>query len=340
MSYANLLTEANALLPRIDALEAAMPDTYESMIAEANLLSVRVDALEVLPPLPSGGNAHFDSLSSSPSLIKAMSLRTLDQWTERRNWSGTEIVIDPVLDAARFIIPPLKNEGGGFMHRWGIGYPWNVGDKLVVQHDFMLNAALFVSNVGEKFTNLCRSANSQITYELRPSFAINNPCPVDLRCYLPKMEGRQERPELASDVADPTRTYIGSGGGYDRNPGPDSTWPYSGSDAVPANAFTILPDEWCRVTYEIERQDVGARIKVWLATESRNPALIIASPVNPSLGFHVSQDRMIDSFYAELDSSQERTYTVPQPERWAAFRNLIVLSNVTGDSVLGGKPTR
>jgi hypothetical protein len=263
-------------------------------------------------------------------------MRSLDQWSERRNGGLSTVDHSAELDACRFILPPRLNEGGGFMFRWS-DYTWAVGDVLVVQHDFMLNENMFGSTIGEKFTNLCRG--NSITFELRPGYKNHNPCPFDLRVYGGKLEGRQERDQLASDVADPTRTYRGSGGGYDVNPGPDSTWPY-GSLRPHPETFRANPNEWIRVTYELARVDEGTRVKMWLATESTDPALIIASPIDPALGFLVAITDPITSFYAEMDTSQERSYEVDQPLRWTAFRNLVVLANVSGQSVLGGKPKR
>lgn len=298
-----------------------------------NTLDTRVVALEISQL---GGNAHFESLLSHPNLIKAWSLRSVDQWSEKRTWSGTTIDYSPELDACRFILPPRKNEGGGFMFRWPT-YSWVDVNRLVVQHDFWLNANMFRHDIGSKFTNLCRG--DQITFELRPEYGSPAPCSFGVRCYMPKLEGRQDRDDLCSDVANPMRTYVGVGGGWDRNPGPDSTCPYNSKFPHP-KTFRSNAEEWTRVTYELHKVPEGVRVKVWLAKEDTEPALIIASPINPSLGFLVKLESPITSMYFEMDSSQEKVYTEDQPLRFTAFRNLVVLSNVEGTTVLGGKPKR
>ncbi len=323
-----------AIGQRIIVLESNM-DPLDSLESRYEVIGNRITALESTQPPVSGGNTHFEAVSSLPSVVGAWSLRDVSQWSERRNGTTTIIDYSQTLDSCRFIIPPRSNKGGGFMFRWG-AYPWGIGDRLVVQHDYMLNENMFFSAVGKKFTNLCRG--NQITYELGPQWQWS-PAPHLLRCYLAKWEGRQERDEIASDVADPTRTYRGSGSGYNLNPGPESRFHYNNPQPHPTT-FRASPNEWIRVTYELTNTGAGIRCKMWLASETTDPKLVIASPINPSVGFLVEPHTPITSMYFELDTSQEQVYAVDQPERWVAFRNLIVLSNVTGDSVLGGKPVR
>ncbi len=290
------------------------------------------------PPIGGGaGNEHFETISALPEVVDSWTLRTTDQWSERRNGSTSTIQYEAAIDSCIFIIPPRSNKGGGWMFRWS-GFSWNAGDKLVVQHDYMLNSNMFGSTVGGKFTNLCRG--NDITYELNPLWSSWNPAPHTLRCYLGKLEGRQERDHLASDIANPTATFVGSGGGYDNNPGPDSTFPYNNPQTHPTT-FRAYPNQWIRVTYEVENTDNNtARIKMWLASEDTDPRLVIASPVTPSLGFKVADNTPITGMYFELDTSQEIAYAEDQPLRWVAFRNLVVLSNINGASVLGGRPSR
>ena len=322
-----------ALDSRVSALETGMD--LSILQSQYAALSARVSALESAQPY--GGNAHYESLLTHPNLVKAFSLRSVDQWTEKRNWSGTTIDYSPTLDACRFILPPRKNEGGGFMFRWPNASA-NIGDTLVVQHDYLFNQNMFGASIGGKFTNLC--VDNNITFELNPDYNVaGKPGGYGLRVYAGKLEGRQERDQLCSDVANPTATFFGSGGGWDCNPGPDSTNPRLSNFPHPTT-FRSGWDEWTRVTYELTRVDEGTRIKVWLANETTDPKLIIASPINPTLGFLVSTTSQVNSWYAELDTSQERTYLEDQPLRFTAFRNLVVLSNVEGATVLGGKPKR
>jgi hypothetical protein len=87
----------------------------------------------------------------------------------------------------------------------------------------------------------------------------------------------------------------------------------------------------------MERVIEGTRFKMWMADDETEPRLIIASPADPSRGFLTSVVDPIEVWFCELDTSQETTYATPRPERWCAFRNLVVLSNVSGQTVLGGK---
>jgi hypothetical protein len=198
-----------------------------------------------------------------------------------------------------------------------------------------------------KFTNLCRP-NGEITFELRTNFKADPiDTLVDMRGYGVglagnNLEGRLDRSEFCADIANPTRTYVGSGGGYDRHSGPDSRYPYRTPKRPPdlphPICFRWRSHRWIRVTYEIERVAEGSRIRMWWADDTTGPALITCSVTDTSKGFLNSVAEPIRFLYIELDSSQETTYATPQPDRWAAFRNLVVLQNVSGESVLGGRP--
>lgn len=321
--------------------------TIEQLQADYAALDARVTALE-----NAGAHSHFESLLTHPNLHAQWTLRDNSHYINGRSAKYTtnpQARYDSELDAARVSLPPLSNElaaNGGFVLNWGRVQNWTIGSRLVVQHDVLISQAMRDLAMapgtngrrtdGYKFTNVCR-ARGAISLELRTFFSNPGDINVDFRGYCQKLEGRQERDQLASDVANPTRTFFGAGGGYDRHPGPDSSWNH-GANMPHPQQFKIRPDTWVRVTYEFHLVAEGCRVKVWMADTTTDPKLIIASPIDPSLGFLTDMTEPMESLYIELDTSQETTYAAPMPERWCAFRNLVVLPNVTGETVLGGRP--
>ncbi len=310
-----------------------------------------------LKPPTAGAHGHYGALLEHPNLLRAWTLRQPADYSNMRggqfpNGINPLARYDASIDAGKISLPPDRNEItgiGGFICDWGTDYSWEVGDRLVVQHDFLISEDfhLFAGEPGDngratrgyKFTNLL--CDNNITHELRIHLVPGeNWSNTDVRCYPRKGEGRQERDEYASDVNTPAATRRGSGGGYDRHPGPDSTWVYGQTQFKHPETFLFRSDIWIRVTYELVRVEEGTRVKVWLADEETEPRLIVASPIDPSLGFLVLSDGPISSWYMELDTSQEAKYTKSMPDRWIGMRNLVVLHGVDGSSVLGGKPVR
>lgn len=297
-------------------------------------------------------HAHFAALIELPECLASWTLRRPEDYLMTRGGKqpkNEHVRYDEALDAARVSIPPRANELGltnAPMLYWKLDH-WDPGNKLVVQHDFLVSKSMHDlvptkgnngrRTTGYKFTNLCRERH--ITYELRTEFAQDEHTLLDVRAYTAKLEGRQERDEFASDVRNPTQTFVGSGGGLDRHPGPDSNHIYGQSASHP-ECFKAINDRWVRITYELERVEQGTRVKIWLADEEVTPKLVVASPVDPEFGFLTANTQPITSLYIELDTSQETSYDEDQPERWAAFRNVVVLRDVDGEEVLGGKPKR
>lgn len=345
------LPDTTELLQRIEALEVAVQKLSESIPSPGNPGEPTVD------PPTTEAHAHFNSLLNRPELLKAWSLRQQSDYSNMRGGRFPDGInplahYDESIDAGKISLPPRRNEItgiGGFVCDWGKDYQWKVGNKLVVQHDYMVSET-FHRHAGDsgtngrktngfKFTNLLR--NGSITYENR-IWLLNDPTrsAFDVRAYVPKGEGRQERDEIASDVASPSRTYFGKGGGYDRHPGPDSSWQYGQIQLKHPDTFMIHSDKWVRITYELTHVEEGTRLKVWLADEDTEPKLIIASPIDPTMGFLLNSKDIIHAWYMELDTSQETNYAEDMPDRWIGMRNLVVLHDVDGDEVLGGRPIR
>lgn len=357
LEFDAMRSQGEAMRARVALLESKNPveladlqSALNAMIAEAVALRSRLDNLNA------GRNAHYESLLSHPGLVFEKSMREPAHYlfgrSPRVKTANPYVSYDATLDAAHVSLPPRANEmwpAGHIQYFWS--EPWLFDVPTVVQHDFLISQAMrdLCSTGGTngrsssdfKFTNLCRG--DHITYELRFSHRneTNGPSDstTDVRCYLQKLEGRQERDSLCSDVADPTRTYYGTGGGFDSHPGPDSNMVYKQPLPHP-HQFRLWCDQWIRITYELTRVQEGTRVKVWLADETYGPSLIVASPINPSLGFLTALNEPITAWFLELDTSQETTYAEDMPDRWCAFRNLVVLRGVSGDSVLGGRPKR
>ena len=170
-----------------------------------------------------------------------------------------------------------------------------------------------------------------MTYELRTWFLADSvDTLIDVRGYGVGLAASSLEGVIRDQLAGPHPS------GYDSHPGPDSTRPFNQNPPFPEQ-FKIRSNRWLRVTCEMERVAEGTRYKMWMADNETEPRLVIASPSNPSQGFLTSVVDPVEAWFCQLDTSQETTYANPQPERWCAFRNLVVLSNVSGESVLGGK---
>ncbi len=319
---------------------------------KTRFLDLEARAIKLAEEINSGRNAHFESLASRPDCIFSRSLRDVAHYAERR--SSTKVVseftvYDANLDALKVIIPPLVNEfmGYGLQYRWTP--EWNIGSKIVVQIDQMIARGMreFVPvpglngrfSQGYKFTNITSGSNNSIYTEFRPWFRLEPGIShVDFRHYGPKLEGVTTADGFASDLVDPS--YVGPRRGeVDTHPGPDSMNVRNRVLTHPQQ-FKLQDDTWVRATYEIERVAEGCRTRIWLADEQYGPSLVVCSPTDPAKGFLSSLSVAPTGFYIELDGSQETTYATPQPERAAYFRNLVVLRNVQGEEVLGGRPKR
>jgi hypothetical protein len=326
---------------------------FDISIAESKLTELRDERTRLID-LIAKFTTHFDSLSSRPECIASYSLKKSSHYIHGRHrdmkagnpWTS----YDSTIDGAKVLIPPNTNE----LLPWGWTQFWNPpswdnGNKLVVQYEFMISKAFheFITRPGSngrftdgfKFVNLC-PASGAITLEFRTFHKSGTPNAAvwDWRCYRNVLEGRLDRPQFTRDIARPTETFSGSGGGYDWNSGPDASHPWSKTRKPSARTFTLPVDDWIRITYELEKVVGGTRFRAWLSDSIKGPALVTASPANPAIGHLFDLHEPLNQVYFEIDSSQETTYATPQPDRWCGFRNLAVLFNVSGESVLGGKP--
>lgn len=314
---------------------------------QASELDVRLTNFERLRNNP---NAHFDSLLSHPNKHYSLSLRDQSQYILGKACATCipRAQYSQELDACVVTLPPRRNKldiVNSMKFRWP-QVEWITGSRVVLQHEFLVSKAMhdLTPNLGSngksaalfKFTNCCVRGGS-IMYELRTHFTYGENTYLDVRGYSPKLEGIIGD-GLTSDVSHP-EIHGQMSGDYDRHPGPDSNWIYKQNGPHPST-FQAINDRWVRVTYEFERAIEGTRVKMWLADEEYEPRLIIASPVDSSKGFLTATPDRVDAFYIELDSSQGDSYAEDQPDRWAAFRNLVVLRDVSGESVLGGRPRR
>lgn len=356
-SLVTIKADAELLAARLEKLENGM-DSYEQIKLDAIALSSQIAAMENADP---GIHSHFKKLLQHPNLHAAWSLRENAHYLNSRggtllaprlypNGVNPGVRYDPDLDACRVKLPDFTNElaadgnnnvsMGNFM-LWWPRPSWGIGDKLVIRHEMLISQAMHDlstlaglngrSTPGFKFTNLCRAArNGKVTYEL---FTIFNTDPLDTRVYIrgygvglesSALEGIIGRSQLSSSIG---------GTAFDVHPGPDSINPSNANPPHPTQ-FKIRSNLWVDVVYELERVAEGTRVKLWMADDETDAKLIVASPANPQLGFLTSVADPIEAFYVELDSSQETTYATPQPERWCAFRNLVVLSNVDGEVAL------
>ena len=342
----------------------------ETKIAE---LEARIVVLESAKPKPDPSDPpidpptqdHWAVLMENPALIFSRDLKDPDHYLPTRG-GGTRpaphefVKYDAELDAAKVTLPPTSNElipTNGVQLDWPV--TWQEGDTIVVQFEFMVSQALRElvptpgpdpadpmrtrTETGYKFTNI--TTEGAIKYEHRTWFrhpdgvASPDRTLLDMRYYA---AGVKYKGFLEANAKERQQfnASTGSGGAdYDRHPGPDSTWPY-GQLADHPRQFAALDGVWIRATTEFTRTDVGTRVKAWLADETTDPALIVASHNDLGLGYHVDETRPPDGWYLEMDGSQEALYSTPQPDRWAAFRNLAVLKNVSGESILGGRPSK
>lgn len=353
-SLVTIKADAELLAARLEKLENGM-DSYEQIKLDAIALSSRIAAME---NASAGAHSHFESLLNHPNLHAQWTLRDNSHYLGIRGSRGLfytggvnpGVNYDTNIDGAKVVVPPLSNElspeannnqrVGQFMCWWNRP-SWNTGGKLVVQYEMMISQMMHdrIPDIGTngrrtngfKFVNLCRGT-SAITYELRTEFLVDPvDTLVDVRSYGIGLATASLEGVIRDNMAGPSPIAA-----YDSHPGPDSDRPYNHNPQHPAQ-FRIRSHRWVRVTCEMERVIEGTRFKMWLADDDTDPKLVIASPSNPSLGFLTSVVDPIEAWFCQLDTSQETTYATPQPERWCAFRNMAVLSNVDGSSVLGGR---
>lgn len=316
-----------------------------AVLAEIKAIKERLAALENTgdpnQPTPEPGtHANFETLKLHPAAIASWSLRDgeIDKPLAK---------YDPAIDGLRMVLPSQANEMPVryVMLRWDQP-DWSVGTTLVVQHEFMISKAMreLLPTTGEngrgsdsfKFTNLCRG--NMITYELQTFFKADpSATMLGFRGYMPKLDGLLGRDSLSNDIDDPSYSGPLRSSNYDLHPGPDSRWGYR--DRPPLDhpeCFKARDGAWVRITYELVVVDEGTRVRVWLSDEDTPTKLVVSNPVDSAIGFLTDMHEPISSLYLELDTSQETTYAMPMPDRWAGFRNVVVLSGVGGDSVIGG----
>jgi hypothetical protein len=321
-------------------------------------LDSRVSRLEAEADNP---NYHFESMLSHPNLIASWTLRRNEDYltisrgvnSPLRTYKTTNpgVRYDVRLDAARVSLPPLTNElgpdgnagisVGQFGCSWKIP-DWEVGSKVVVQYEVLMSQAMhdLAPAVGIngrssplfKFVNLCRGAG-QVTYELRTYFKSD---PIDTLLDVRGYDAGLKASSLEGIVGRDNLVAPLSGTAFDMHPGPDSSRPSNANPPHPTQ-FRMRSNRWVRITCEMEKVSSGTRFKMWASDDETEPKLIIASPSNPSSGFLTSVVDPIEVWFCQLDTSQETVYAAPMPERWCAFRNLLVLSNASGESILGGK---
>jgi hypothetical protein len=335
------------------------------------------DDVDQCPTTPGTDNGcpsahdHFDSLPAD-KVVRKYDLRgngTGDFSDYRRTRSSRgnvgpanpAAVYDPTLDAMKVTIGPLRNEllGSEMVYLPFSVSGWAPGKKVVVKYECLINEGL-AARAWDAGTNGRRTVNykgfqittgGSISHEHRiHQSPVPTECFIDCRGYPPKREGRWERDEYASHVADPAFSGELGGGGYDSHPSPFSEWAYKVPPKPHPETFRQRANKWVGVTSEFECvrfvdpvdgvEKQGRRVRTWFADEDTDPVLIVCNPVDPSKGFLHISGAPPDAFWVEFDTSQETTYSEPQPERSVFVRNVAVLQDVSGEEVLGGRPIR